>query len=106
MHYRKIAMLCGIALVLAGCSSRTEREASNELITQVDTRLNSAAMGQGNGFICTGTDKAWGCICKKGAASDDPLNCDGMEKLCKVLGTPQTCKPDGVCRCTGVYTIN
>jgi hypothetical protein len=103
MRYRKLGIVFGLALVFAGCNARQDERSSNDLIAQIDANLNSAAMGQGNGFICTGTDKAWGCICKKGAASDDPLNCDGMEKLCKVLGTPQTCKPDGVCRCTGVY---
>jgi hypothetical protein len=103
MNYRKLGVVFGFALIFAGCNARQDEPASNDLIAQIDTNLNSAAMGQGNGFICTGTDRAWGCICKKGSASDDPLNCDGMEKLCKVLGTPQTCKPDGVCRCTGVY---
>ena len=103
MRYRKLGIVFGLAFVFAGCNARQDERSSNDLIAQIDANLNSAAMGQGNGFICTGTDKAWGCICKKGAASDDPLNCDGMEKLCKVLGTPQTCKPDGVCRCTGVY---
>jgi hypothetical protein len=60
------------------------------------------AAGGSTGFICgvnkTGTIT---CICDDNAPPGSPESCDGMEKICGLLGTGSICRPEtGWCICT------
>jgi hypothetical protein len=78
-----------------------EKMETTQQAPQVATHV--AAARAGNGFICTGDDKGFGCACKKSApASDVTLSCKGLPELCKILGGTYNCQGDW-CSCGGVY---
>lgn len=100
MHYRYPSFLAFLALALtlliSGCATATQEREAKMVRAAI-----AARNGGGTGFICN-TDPvngATGCACIEGETGAD--SCNGMDRMCRVLGGNMTCDSEGFCACGG-----
>ena len=97
-----------VLLIVSGCAGENTRGNGSSSSSSSSSSSGSGswspvtAMQQGNGFSCSGSPdgSVFGCACTQGE-TDPFLSCNGMDKMCKVLGWPKTCT-NGICTCVGV----
>lgn len=102
MHCRYPSFLAFLALVLplliTGCATPTQKIEAKVLQAAIAARDSG-----GTGFICN-TDPvngATGCACIAGETGAD--SCNGMKRMCSVLGGNMTCDSEGFCSCGGTF---
>src|SRR5262245_36574087 len=96
-----LAISAGLAL---GASACRRAEPGDDAAVPEPLQKNAEtlrAAGGSTGFIC-GLNKNGRitCICDDNAPDGTPESCDGMEKVCALLGTGSICRPEtGWCIC-------
>lgn len=79
-----------LALSTFACASPSAEDATTAASDDAPTGQTSSALAS-TGFTCG----PHGCACDPTAGSDDPFfNCDGMDAVCKAMGSSKTCSTD------------